>query len=294
MRRQIGSFAALVTAVALLAAACSYVPPPAGTAPLRYRDAVFATVSKTADLPYGSAVDQNGQTVTLLLDLYQPVGDTVTARPAIVWVHGGSFSAGDKTSPELVDEANVFAAKGYVNVSIDYRLSPTGCSFGGATAACVQGIIDAQHDAQAAVRWLRANATTYHVDANRIAIGGSSAGAITALQVAYKPYDPGVSGNAGYPSDVEAAQSLSGTAIPTSLPRAGGPQVVLFHGTSDPVVPYTFAQQTAANAQAVGDVAVLEPLDGAGHVPYLQYRSQILDQTTNLFYRALDLAHAQQ
>jgi carboxylesterase type B len=37
-------------------------------------------------------------------------------------VHGGSFCCGDKTSPELVDEANTFAKEGYVNFSIDYRL----------------------------------------------------------------------------------------------------------------------------------------------------------------------------
>ena len=52
----------------------------------------------------GSAVDQNGNTDILNLDVYQPAGDTVTYRPAIIWVHGGSFSGGDKTSGELRSE----------------------------------------------------------------------------------------------------------------------------------------------------------------------------------------------
>ena len=65
-----------------------------------------------------------GQTVTLKMDIYQPTSDTVTARPAIVWVHGGSFCCGNKSSPEIVDKASVFAKKGYVTVSIDYRLEP--------------------------------------------------------------------------------------------------------------------------------------------------------------------------
>jgi acetyl esterase/lipase len=61
-----------------------------------------------------------------------------------------------------------------------------------------------KHDAQAAVRWLRANAATYRLDPSRIAIGGSSAGAITAMMVSYNAVDPGSSGNPGYPSDVAA------------------------------------------------------------------------------------------
>ena len=120
-----------------------FIPPP-GAAPLRYRDAVFAGVSTTSDVVYGSAPNISGQTITLRFDLYEPTGDTVTERPAIVWVHGGSFSSGDKTSPELVDEANTFAEKGYVNASINYRLEPGGCSAGAPTANCVTAIQEAQ------------------------------------------------------------------------------------------------------------------------------------------------------
>ena len=109
--------------------ALPFITPP-GSAPLRYRDPVFASVSKTSDVVYGSAINAENQTVTLTLDIYEPTGDTVTARPAIVWVHGGSFTSGDKTSPELVDEANTFASKGYFNVSINYRLEPGGCTGG--------------------------------------------------------------------------------------------------------------------------------------------------------------------
>jgi acetyl esterase/lipase len=281
----------LVATMALVAAGCDLLPNPNGPAPLRYRDQIFSTVSTTSNIQYGSAVNQRNQTQALLLDLYQPVGDTVTARPAIVWVHGGGFSSGDKTSVELVDEANVFSREGYVNVSINYRLGPN-CSFAAPTAGCIQAIFDAQHDAQAAVRWLRANAATYHVDPNRIAIGGSSAGAITALQVAYNPTDVGNSGNPGFSSAVEAAQSISGTALPPNLPKPGAPPTIDFHGTADPLVPYSLGQQTVNNAVAVGDFSVLETFPGAGHVPYAQFRSQILNQTSNLFYFAMDLSHA--
>ena len=106
--------AVLVAAVALVAAACGspYLAPP-GEAPVRYRDLVFGDVTTTAGVSYGSATNQQGQLLDLKLDVYEPTGDTVTARPAIVWVHGGGFSGGNRTSPEIVDQATVFARKGY-------------------------------------------------------------------------------------------------------------------------------------------------------------------------------------
>ena len=128
-------------------------------------------------------MNQQGQTVTLLADVYRPAGDTATGRPLIIWVHGGSFCCGNKTSPEIVDQATQFAHKGYVTASISYRLNPGGCSV--PNEACVHAIFDARADAQSAVRFFRTNAATYGIDPDRIAIGGTSAGAITALGVAY-------------------------------------------------------------------------------------------------------------
>ncbi len=266
---------------------------PPGAAPLRYRDLVLSSLTTTKDVTYGSAVDQLGQTVTLTLDVYRPSGDTITSRPAIVWVHGGSFSSGDKTSPELVDEATTFAKKGYVNASINYRLSPDGCSAAAPTASCVTAIIDAMHDAQAAVRFLRANATPYGVDGNRIAIGGTSAGAITALDVGYNPDDPGTSGNPGFSSAVGGAVSLSGARI-LGTANAGDAPSLLFHGTADLFVPYQWAVNTVNAAQAAGLAAFLTTWQGAGHVPYVEHRTEILDQTTNFLYWELDLTHAAQ
>lgn len=281
----------VVTAcIALVGAGCDvHLAVPPGDAPLRYRDEVFAEVVTARDVAYGSAVDQRGQTVTLRLDAYTPAGDTVTSRPAIVWVHGGGFTAGDKTSREMVDEATTFARKGFVSVSINYRLSPQGCF--PVSAACLTGITHAKHDAQAAVRFLRAHAVDYGVDPDRIAIAGTSAGAITALNVAYGPEDVGSSGNPGFPSTVRAAVSLSGGRILTSA-NAGEAAALLFHGTADAIVPYQLAVTTRDEAKAAGLVTYLTAWEGAGHVPYAEHRSEIVDQTTNFLYWMLDLAHA--
>ena len=258
-----------------------FITPP-GNAPLRYRDPVFASVSKTSDVVYGSAVNAENQTVTLTLDIYEPVGDTVTARPAIVWVHGGSFTAGDKTSPELVDEANTFASKGYFNVSINYRLEPGGCTPG--STLCMTAVLEALADAQTAVRFLRTNAATYGIDPSRIAIGGSSAGAITALNVGFSSSeDPSAA--------VGAAVSLSGAELFVTIDSGDAPSLD-FHGTADPLVPYVLAVDTQNLAVAAGLDSFLTTFVGAGHVPYVQHRTEILDQTQNFLWWELDLTNA--
>jgi len=260
-----------------------FITPP-GPAPLRYRDLVFSGVSTTSNVVYGSAVNNSGQTVTLMLDIYQPTGDAVTARPAIVWVHGGSFCCGDKTSGEIVDEANTFARKGYFNVSINYRLEPPGCVSG--STVCIVAIQEALADAQTAVRFLRTNKAVYGIDGSRIAIGGSSAGAITAVHVGFSSSeDPSAA--------VAGAVSLSGANFMATA-DAGDAPLMMFHGTSDPLVPYGLATATLSQALAVGLDAFLTTWQGAGHVPYVQHRTEILDQTTNFLYWEMDLANAAQ
>jgi acetyl esterase/lipase len=281
-----GRLSMILAGAVLLGACTPQFIAPSGPAPLRYRDAIFSAVTKTSNVTYGSAVDAQGNTVTLQFDAYEPTGDTVRQRPAIVWVHGGSFSGGSKTSPELVDEATQFALKGYFNISINYRLEPGGCST--VTPTCITAIQEAAQDAMTAVRFLRSNASTYHIDTGRIAIGGSSAGAITALNVAYAGDDAGTPAG----STVQAAVSLSGAHLVVGKLDANDPPVFLMHGTEDPLVFYEWATTTVDQAHAAGLEAYLTTWDGAGHVPYVQHRQEILDQTRNFLYTELDLAHA--
>jgi acetyl esterase/lipase len=282
----------LVVVATVVAAGCHNVAPP-GAAPLRYRDPVFSAVTKTSGVTYGGpVVDQDGQTDALVLDVYQPTGDTNTHRPAIVWVHGGGFNSGNRTSPEIVDEATTFAKKGYVNVSIEYRLTSAGCSASAPVASCVFEIVDAQHDAQAAVRFLRKNAAAYGIDPTRIAIGGTSAGAITAINVGANSEDPGVSGNPGFSSSVRAAVALSGAKLGGAPQTLGDAPSLLFHGSSDFVVPYQWAVNTQKEAADAGLVSYLTTYPGEGHVPYLNHHDEILTQTTNFLYWMLDLTHA--
>jgi len=276
----------LVAVLVIVAAGCSVDWPnvfPPGTAPVRYRDPIFNAVAVTKNVTYGSAVNLSGQTITLQLDMYQPAGDTGTSRPVIVWVHGGSFCCGSKTSAEIVDEATTFSKAGYLNASIDYRLESPGCS--GSLSNCVAAIQEAASDAQTAVRFLRTNAATYGIDPNRIAIGGSSAGAITALNVGYSSSeDPSAS--------VRAAVSLSGAQLVVGTISPGDAPALDFHCTTDPLVPYQWAVNTINAAKAQGLDAFLESWNETCHVPYTEHRQQILDQSRNFLWWEMDLSHA--
>jgi dienelactone hydrolase len=281
---------ALLAAVATIVAAGCAVPKPPGDSPLRYRDQVFSNVSVTSGLQYGRAPDANDNPVDLKLDLYQPTGDTQTLRPALVWVHGGSFSGGDKTNFVPTDVANTFAKLGYVVVSINYRLLGSGCV--GNPSGCGLAAIEAKRDAQAAVRWLRANAATYGIDPTRIGIGGESAGAITATLVGLFSEDVGSSGNPGWPSRVGGFVSVSGGLPSGGLASAGDAPGLFFHGSADNTVPASWSVNTAIEMLNAGVPAWLQIQDGAGHVPWAQYRTLYLEQADWFLYLNLDLAHA--
>jgi acetyl esterase/lipase len=293
-----GSRRRTAAAVALaLVAFCSLigatVPRPPGKAPLRYRDVVFSSVNVTRDLTYGKAPDNDGSPVTLKLDLYQPAGDTVARRPAIVYVHGGGFSHGDKSAGSQF--ATYFAKRGFVVVSINYRLlAPPGC--GGQPEPppeCVTAGYAAQHDAQAAVRWLRAKKTERRIDPTRIAMAGSSAGAITSLLVAWRHEDPGTSGNPGYSSAIGAASSISGGTPTNQYITADDAPAIFFHGTEDHTVPYAWALSNYQAMRQVGISSVFHSFQGAGHgLVQAGYGDVIYQQTNYFLYGRLDLAHA--
>ncbi len=108
-----------------------------------------------ADVVYAST--SSAQT----LDLYLPSGSG--PFPVIINIHGGGFKLGDKS---MVDKSlgQALLDDGYAIASIDYRLS--------GEAPFPAAVLDAK----AAVRFLRANAATYHLDPDRIAAFGQSAG----------------------------------------------------------------------------------------------------------------------
>jgi dipeptidyl aminopeptidase/acylaminoacyl peptidase len=202
-----------------------------------------AGVSQRLGVGYGSAVDFDGGREKLRLDLYRPPARK-KPRPAIIWVHGGGFTFGDRRY--MTPYARAFAERGYVSASITYRLGDNGELRRVGYLAAIRA---AQHDAQAAVRWFRRHARRLGVDPKRIYIGGHSAGAVTALEVGVGSDDPGGSGNPGYFSRVDGAIGIAGGVVNTGRVGRGDAELLLFHGDSDDVVPYGGSTRTCAVAR---------------------------------------------
>ena len=122
------------------------------------------------DVSYDSSIGYAGT-----FDFYEPKSDSARAdRPAILAIHGGAWRGGDKAWGEQ------FAAElcpfGYVVFSINYRLSSE------PNATWPAQIEDVQN----ALKYIRANASRYRIDPNRIASLGMSAGGHLATMVALR------------------------------------------------------------------------------------------------------------
>ncbi len=120
---------------------------------------VPAGVRGEFDIPYAGTNDPRQS-----LDLYLPEKPaSKEPLPVVVWIHGGAWRAGNKHSG-LSRLAPLVASGHYAGVSVGYRL--TG-----------QASWPAQiYDCKAAIRWIRAHAEKYHLDADKIGVWGSSAG----------------------------------------------------------------------------------------------------------------------
>ncbi|MFN5885191.1 MAG: alpha/beta hydrolase [Bacteroidota bacterium] len=91
------------------------------SAQTRFRDSVFASIKVDSNVAYGTNNTFLGVPQNLVMDIYQPEGDTANSRPVIVIAHGGSFINGDRRLPDVVHLCKQFAKRGYVTASIQYR-----------------------------------------------------------------------------------------------------------------------------------------------------------------------------
>jgi acetyl esterase/lipase len=216
--------------------------------------------------------------VDLVADLYLPGDDIdVGERPALVMVHGGGYSEG--SSADLVEVARSWAARGYVVAAPNYRLDPRGgCGpFPSLDLdaderiaeqqRCEEAATTAQHDIQAAIRWLRANAPLLGIDPDRIAVMGFSAGAHTAVHVAKGAADPGDTGDVAEESSVVAAAiAVSGCADARGGRDEPGAPLFLVASERDPFVLESCVRDTEdATRRAGGVVEARYYPDSADH-----------------------------
>lgn len=285
----------LVLSLILSSAAFAQTPCQSG----RYAGDVYSNVTVSSNIVYGSNTSFSGSTTSLNLDFYEPAADTSVARPLIIWAHGGSFLGGSKTDADVQELSNRFAKKGYVCASINYR---TGF-FPIDSANAIKAVLRATQDLKASIRFFykdRATTNTYKIDTNRIFIGGSSAGALMALHVAYLDQEceisdyinstnlaalgglEGASGNPGYSTNVIGVINLCGALGRYSWLEAGDVPLVSLHGTNDGTVKYNRAivnpgvplmyldgsRMLIERSCALNHPHKLYTFYGAPHVPY--------------------------
>ena len=128
------------------------------------------------------------------LDIYLP-DEGAGVFPVIISVHGGAFMFGDKADGQLRPMLEG-VKRGYAVVSVNYRMSG-------------EALFPANiHDIKAAIRWVKANAVRYHMDAGRLALWGGSAGgnlaSLAGTSGGVKELEDPSLGNAAYSSNVQA------------------------------------------------------------------------------------------
>ncbi len=258
------------------------------------------------DITYASVGER-----VLQLDLHMPAG--VENPPLLVWVHGGAWRQGSRTSVRTE-----FVRNGFATASVGYRLS---------TESRFPAMV---HDIKAAIRFLRARAGDYGYQAGRIAISGDSAGAHLAALVGVSNDVAELEGTVGnhrdrssgvqaivayYPATnlttilaqstpfglsvrVPALQLLLGDqpdrvpelarlASATTHVDRSDPPLLIFHGDQDPQMPIDQSHELHAAYKALqldGDMVVLH---GAVHGGDVFYQGEHLERALAFLRRTL-------
>ncbi|MCK5764498.1 MAG: T9SS type A sorting domain-containing protein [Bacteroidales bacterium] len=223
----------------------------------RFLYPVFDSVTVVSDVIYGNNITVGGKEIDLKMDIYEPYKDTLSLRPVIFIVHGGGFTSGSKSGGRFVKLSKNYAYRGYVAVSIDYRLYDLTAppdSF-----LLKDAIVRSMGDLKAAMRFMYEDAATknaYKVDTNYFFLFGTSSGAIIANTTAYlddiNEADeqmrqlinthgslPGnSSNNLQFKPQSRAIMNSSGGMLDHTYIDDEDPPLVSIHCTDDPIMPF--------------------------------------------------------
>ncbi len=189
----------------------------------------------------------------LKMDIYQPRNAGSQPRPFLLVIHGGAFYIGDKESLPIVQFCKYFASLGYTTASINYRLG-----FLPSKNSVERTGYNAVQDAHAAMRFMVENRDKFQIDTSLIFVCGTSAGAITSLNLAFMQNEARPESTKGgfLSSDlgliessgnlltntftIKAVGNMWGAVNDLNHLRSRNTAVVSFHGDKDRIVPYGY------------------------------------------------------
>ncbi len=288
MDSKTASGALLRAALAALAVALVLAPAVGGQQVRKDTGAPAKHITILDDIPY-----RLGPSHAWRLDMAMPEDFGAQVRPALVIIHGGGWGAGTKQDRPYRSMLLDFALKGYVTVSVEYRLT--------GEAPFPAGL----EDVDCAVRWVRAHAREYRIDPNRIGAFGHSAGAHLAVMLASSPPAPPIHDPQCEWNDFsDRLTSVVGGSTPTVFPARLGdskryspaswvsnrmPPILLIHGTEDNIVPVAQVDDYVEKLEAAGapDVTYVR-IEGGNHgVAYEHFMDRATAAITKFFARTL-------
>ena len=288
----------------------------------RYQAPIFSNIQRTNDITYGSAQNVSGNTQSLELDFYEPApaDEYLAKRPLVVMLFGGSFLGGDKQYADMIAWCDSLSRYGYACASVEYRLDNAfNFLFPDQPERAAYRAIQ---DGRAAIRFLLEdpNGFGFNIDRDHIYVGGNSAGAITAIHIAYaddseRPVatyaapDQGCgdcSGNSYVqPFTIAGVIDLWGAIFdPQMIDAADNVPMVVVHSDDDTTVPYDTgppfgigifptvygAIPMVAEMTAKNICHQFYPYQGVGHSFYLSgnnmngYWPDVFDHGRNFLY----------
>ena len=163
--------------------------------------------------------------ITLEMDIYLPEGDLQETRPLLLMMHGGAFFIGNKEELGQAAWCRYFASLGYVAASINYRLGfhPVKEEVRGAEMRALE-------DADAALAYLLGR-EDLRINPQQVFLAGTSSGAITALNMAYRPTPVSA-------YRICAVANLWGAVHNLSVLERASVPILSFQSVEDPILPY--------------------------------------------------------
>lgn len=227
----------------------------------RYVNNIFENVSVEKDIVFAQKTDYQNNSVDLALDLYQPESDNYEYRPAVILVHGGGMYTGSKDSEwdPVACIANDLAMKGYVCVSINYRLNPEWEE----TGAFNETLKNAAEDVASSVDWIIENADKYSINSDYIALAGYSSGAeiVDNMYFSNSLIDETKFNKDG----IKAVISISGNRLFFDNSACSGNEntkCLILHGDDDDINPYSDAETFL---EQLGERGEIQTLSGNSH-----------------------------